>query len=179
MAKGTTYKLLPLFLGGTVGIPLVSSVWSLKQRQKLHRAELASCQQEPITETEIVEYFEGCKSSFLLQYQEYVARLNGKFNFSAEETLETGTPLSPDIARVRERVADTLEQLAKLKNNYLSRLESLERDFIEQLKKGREELFLESAAELELVLENLNGEVDMANAYLKAAEELDGGQAFI
>ncbi|NER39775.1 MAG: hypothetical protein F6J93_38560 [Oscillatoria sp. SIO1A7] len=170
MAAKTTDKLLPLFLGGAVAIPLGSSVLSLKQSQKRHRAELSSCQRESITEVEVVEYFEGCKSSFLLQYQEYVDRLKSQLNLLPE----TETALSPDLVRVRERVADTLKQLENLKHNYLSRLDSIERDFIEQLRRGREELFMESAAELELVLEHLNGEVDIANTYLKAAGEVDG-----
>ena len=175
MTTKTTYKLLPIFLGGSVGIPLVSSIWSLQHREKRYRAELLSCQRSPITEGEIVEYFQWCKSNFMLQYDEYLEQFHRKFNPSPDATLSRQTRISPEMVRVQKRVADTVTRLEELKNNYLSRLESLEKDFIEQLNQGQEELMLESAAEFELVLENLDREVDIANTYLNAAGEVDRG----
>jgi len=175
MATKTTYKLLPIFLGGSVGIPLVSSIVSLQQRQKKYRAELLSCPRSPITEGEIREYFQWCKSSFMLQYEKYLEEFHRQFPGFPEESLTAQTRLSPEMAEVQQRVADTVTRLEQLKNNYLSRLESIEKDFIEQLNRGQEHLFLESAAEFELVLEHLNREVDIANTYLNAAGEVDGG----
>ncbi|NEP09492.1 MAG: hypothetical protein F6K14_04515 [Symploca sp. SIO2C1] len=176
MATEVIYKLLPLSLGGTVVIPLVSSMFSLWQRRKRYLTELALCRREPITEVEITEYFEGYKSSFLLQYQEYINTLNSKFNFLPEEFVETQTLFSSDVVRRREPVADIIERLTQVKSNYLSRLEFLERDFIKQLKQEQKELFMESAAEFDLALEHLSREIDMANTYLKAARKLDLGK---
>ncbi len=175
MATGVIYKLLPLSLGCTVVIPLVSSMLSLWQRRKRYLTELALCRREPITEVEITEYFEGYKSSFLVQYQEYINILNNKFNGLPQKFVETQTLFSSDVVRMREPVADIIERLKQVKSNYLSRLEFLERGFIKQLKKEQKELFMESAAELDLALEHLSREIDMVNTYIKVAREVDSG----
>ena len=173
IAAAAMSNLLPIFLAGSFGIPLLSSIVSLKKRQKRYRAQLASCYHDPITEVEISEYFEEYRNNFLLQYQEYVDSLKNELSFLSKDSGQKQTRLDSDIAKLQERVVDTINRLEALKHGYLSRLDSLERDFIEQLNRGREELLLESVAEFELVLDNFQREIDIANTYLEAAEEVD------
>lgn len=173
IAAATIYRLLPIFLTGSFGIPLLSSIVSLKKRQKQYRTQLASCYRDPITEVEISEYFEEYRTKFLLEYQEYVDFLNNQFSLLSNDLGETETRLSSDIARLQELVTDTINRLEGLKNTYLSRLNLLEIDFIEHLNRGREEFLLESVAQFELVLDRLQRETDIANTYLEAVEEVD------
>lgn len=118
IAAAAMYKLLPIFLAGSFGIPLFSSIVSLKKRQKRYRAQLASCYRDPITEVEISEYFEEYRTNFLLEYQEYVDFLNNQFSVLSNDSGQKETRLSSDIARLQERVTDTINRLEVLKLSY-------------------------------------------------------------
>ena len=138
---------------------------------KKHKNQLHSSKTEPISMTEIEQYFSDKKVDFVTKYQRYVDSVYQEIETVQKKQYPRSDKLD-EVERLQGRIAQAVDRLEALKDNYFARLDNIESELKNRLIEHKVNQEVEMAVKSQFLIERLEDEVEAISYYLQAVDEI-------
>lgn len=152
-------------------IPVIVSCKKYIQAMKKHKNQLHSSKTEPISMTEIEQYFSDKKVDFVTKYQRYVDSVYQEIETVQKKQYPSSDKLD-EVERLQGRIAQAVDRLEALKDNYFARLDNIESELKNRLIEHKVNQEVEMAVKSQFLIERLEDEVEAISYYLQAVDEI-------
>lgn len=165
------YSDLLVFILCCLLIPLIVSWRSYLKNIKFHHKKLQEAKTEPIDISEIENYFSVKKTQFTGKYEEYIKNVQQKVE-NIENRVHLSSITADEVQGLRYRIAQAVDRLEILKDDYFLRLNAVESQLKHKLIDNNLNMEIAAIMESQKSVEMLEEEVDAINYYLQAVDEI-------